>query len=361
MTYTTGPADTRRGLSYAPLDTTTVGSGRNRLRAAASVPAWRAYRESRRHRRPVLACNQTRGDRRRRLRGHDARDDARAPHARDVTTSRSCSSRRARTSRRSPSSTSSPRARRARSSPSCGTRDIFRGLPITVRLRPPRVACTRPRTRVDRRTARTPTATIPYWRLVIATGAIAYVPPVPGLAEHADHDVVGGGRPGAAARASSGSSSAPPRCTTAHERERALSFTVVGGGATGVEIIGTIAAVLPRMIRSLGLRPRRAAAASDRGPARHPLRPARARSACGRGAASRRWASSSCSARSSSSVEDGCAYIESGRAIDADGARLVRRRARRPRRGRVGPGVRQLRPPRRATEVLKATVTTTST
>ena len=36
-----------------------------------------------------------------------------------------------------------------------------------------------------------PTREIPYWRLVVATGAIATVPPVPGLAEHAHHDVVG--------------------------------------------------------------------------------------------------------------------------------------------------------------------------
>ena len=40
------------------------------------------------------------------------------------------------------------------------------------------------------------------------------------------------------------------------ERARMLSFTVVGGGATGVEIVGTLAQMLPKRVRERGLDPR---------------------------------------------------------------------------------------------------------
>ena len=40
------------------------------------------------------------------------------------------------------------------------------------------------------------------------------------------------------------------------ERQRALSTVVVGGGATGVEVVGTIAAVLPPLYEQMGYDPR---------------------------------------------------------------------------------------------------------
>jgi NADH dehydrogenase len=94
-------------------------------------------------------------------------------------------------------------------------------------------------------------ATIPYWRLVIATGAIPTIPPVPGLADRAmtmwsvddalklQHAIETQFRHAVT-------------LTDPVALRRALAVTVVGGGATGVEIIGTIAKRLPPMIRRAG-------------------------------------------------------------------------------------------------------------
>ena len=131
---------------------------------------------------------------------------------------------------------------------------IFRDLPITVCY--DRLEAVHPaENSIDLGPRENPTARVPYWRLVIATGAVSWVPPVPGLAEHAltmwsveDAFMLQRRIERQFRRAAS--------LTDPRERERALSFTVVGGGATGVEIIGTIAAVLPKMIKRSGYDPR---------------------------------------------------------------------------------------------------------
>jgi NADH dehydrogenase len=128
--------------------------------------------------------------------------------------------------------------------------DVLRGLPIKVvhdrldHVLPDDDAVT-----VGPRGA--PVATIGYWRLVIATGAIPFIPPVPGLAERAitmwsvdDALKLQHAIERQFARAVT--------LTDPQARHRALSITVVGGGATGVEIIGTIAKRLPLMIRRSG-------------------------------------------------------------------------------------------------------------
>lgn len=95
---------------------------------------------------------------------------------------------------------------------------------------------------------------VEYWRLVIATGAVAFVPPVPGLAEHAvtmwsveDAQELQRRVDAAFRRAATLSDSAA--------RRRVLSFTVIGGGATGIEIVGTLGQMLPSRARDAGLDP----------------------------------------------------------------------------------------------------------
>ncbi len=95
---------------------------------------------------------------------------------------------------------------------------------------------------------------VEYWRLVLATGAIAFVPPVPGLAEHAvtmwsveDAQELQRRIEAAFKRAA--------KLYTREERSRVLSFTVIGGGATGIEIVGTLGQMLPRRARDAGLDP----------------------------------------------------------------------------------------------------------
>lgn len=131
--------------------------------------------------------------------------------------------------------------------------DVFRGLPIRCvyeRLE---------RVRPDRHTVSvgprgSAVCEIPYWRLAVATGAIATTPPVPGLAEHAITmwSVSDAQRLQRAIEVQFKLAATLPERT---DRERALSFSVVGGGATGVEVIGTIAAALPRMVRRAGMDP----------------------------------------------------------------------------------------------------------
>ncbi len=95
---------------------------------------------------------------------------------------------------------------------------------------------------------------VPYWRLAIATGAIAFVPPVPGLKEHAvtmwsvaDAQEL--------QRRGEAQFRAAVKLKEPAKRIRALSFTVIGGGATGVEIVGTLAQLLPKRMRAFGLDP----------------------------------------------------------------------------------------------------------
>jgi NADH:ubiquinone reductase (H+-translocating) len=192
---------------------------------------------------------------------------------------------------------------------------IFRNLPITVCY--DRLEAIRPAEhRIDIGPREHPTACIPYWRLVVATGAVAWVPPVPGLADHAltmwsvdDAFALQKRIERQFRRAAS--------LTDARERERALSFTVVGGGATGVEIIGTIAAVLPTMIHRSGYDPKELKLrlvegrpdilydlpASQRARARARLERMGVEIICGEKIAR---------------VEGGCAYVESGRCVEAE-------------------------------------------
>jgi NADH dehydrogenase len=131
--------------------------------------------------------------------------------------------------------------------------DIFRGLPIECCYE--RLECIEPsKSFVTVGPRGEDGAAIPYWRLVVATGAIATTPPVPGLKEHAvtmwcvpdAHELQ---------RRIELQFKLAATLPVRADREAALGFTVVGGGATGVEIIGTIAAELPRMIRRAGLDP----------------------------------------------------------------------------------------------------------
>jgi NADH dehydrogenase len=128
--------------------------------------------------------------------------------------------------------------------------DVLRGLPIKIvherleNVLPDENAIT-----IGPRGA--PDARITYWRLVIATGAIPFIPPVPGLAERAITmwSVADAMKLQRAIEKQFGCAA---RLTDPEARHRALSVTVVGGGATGVEIIGTIAKRLPAMIRRAG-------------------------------------------------------------------------------------------------------------
>lgn len=131
--------------------------------------------------------------------------------------------------------------------------DVLRGLPIKVvhdRLEDvvPEESAIKVGPRGD------PHATIGFWRLVIATGAIPTIPPVPGLAEHAITmwSVADALR---LQHAIEEQISRAVILTDPEVRHRALAVTVVGGGATGVEVVGTIARRLPPMLRRAGYDP----------------------------------------------------------------------------------------------------------
>ncbi len=93
-----------------------------------------------------------------------------------------------------------------------------------------------------------------YWRLAICTGAVPRVPPVPGLAENAvtmwsveDAQEL--------QRRVNGQLRLAARMPSAESRREALSITVCGGGATGIEIVGTIGQLLPKRAAEIGLDP----------------------------------------------------------------------------------------------------------
>jgi NADH dehydrogenase len=124
---------------------------------------------------------------------------------------------------------------------------VFKNMPVTV--------CYNTVEEVDP-VARTVTIAdgqvVEYWRLVIATGAIPFVPPVDGLednavtmwsVEDAQHLQQRTDRAFRKAITLSGR----------EDRRAALSFVVIGGGATGVEIAGTMAKVLPERALDHGL------------------------------------------------------------------------------------------------------------
>ncbi|MDI6691776.1 MAG: NAD(P)/FAD-dependent oxidoreductase [Anaerosomatales bacterium] len=94
-----------------------------------------------------------------------------------------------------------------------------------------------------------------YWRLVLATGAVAFVPPVPGLKEHATtiwsvHDAQ------ELQERIQQQFRIAAKTVDREARARALSFAVIGGGATGIEIVGTMAQMLPKRMLDHGLDPR---------------------------------------------------------------------------------------------------------
>lgn len=95
---------------------------------------------------------------------------------------------------------------------------------------------------------------ISYWRLVIASGAIPSLPPIPGLREHAitmwsvDDAQLCQQKAEVAFKEAA-------RIADRERRRARLSFTVVGGGATGVEMMGTMAQLLPKRMRASGLDP----------------------------------------------------------------------------------------------------------
>ncbi len=130
---------------------------------------------------------------------------------------------------------------------------LFKDLPVTVCYN--RVHSIEPeRSAVIVGPREGPHEEVPYWRLVLATGAVAFVPPVPGLKERAVtmwsvHD---------AQELQRRIEAQFRRAATLADREarrQALSFTVIGGGATGIEIVGTLGQMLPKRIREHGLDP----------------------------------------------------------------------------------------------------------
>lgn len=95
---------------------------------------------------------------------------------------------------------------------------------------------------------------VPYWRLVLATGAVPFIPPVPGLAERATTMWSVEDAQALQERIDDAFRSAA-KLADGEARRKLLSFTVVGGGATGVEIVGTLAQMLPRRARDHGIDP----------------------------------------------------------------------------------------------------------
>ena len=193
---------------------------------------------------------------------------------------------------------------------------IFRDLPITVCYDRLEAIHPEEENSVSVGPRQAPTARLPYWRLVVATGAVAAMPPVPGLRENAITMWSVDDAFELQKRIESQFRKAA-RLTDRAAREHALSFTVVGGGATGIEIIGTIAAVLPKMVRHAGFDPSELKArlvegrsdilydlpAPQRARARKRLEKMGVEIICGEKLVR---------------VADECAYLESGRCVEAE-------------------------------------------
>lgn len=96
---------------------------------------------------------------------------------------------------------------------------------------------------------------IGYWRLVLATGAVPHFPPIPGLHDNAVTMWSVEDAQELQSRVDETFHEAL-KVADREERRRVLSFVVIGGGATGIEIVGTLAAMLPKRARTYGLDPK---------------------------------------------------------------------------------------------------------
>jgi NADH dehydrogenase len=127
---------------------------------------------------------------------------------------------------------------------------VLKGLPVhTCFTRAESIDCAR------RTVTTTSGQEFGYWRLVVATGAVPSVPnAVPGLAEHAltMWSVEDAQTLQDQLRAQMKAAAKMPY---AEDRKAALSFTVCGGGATGVEMVGTLGQLLPKRAAQIGLDP----------------------------------------------------------------------------------------------------------
>jgi NADH dehydrogenase len=93
-----------------------------------------------------------------------------------------------------------------------------------------------------------------YWKVVIATGAQPFLPPIPGLAKHAIPVWSIRNISDIHARIGERMETALHEPDTA-KRRALLSYTVIGAGDTGVEVMGTFGAKLPRVAQRFGLDP----------------------------------------------------------------------------------------------------------
>lgn len=97
--------------------------------------------------------------------------------------------------------------------------------------------------------------TYEYWKLVVATGAHAFLPPIPGIEKYAVpiwsmeniyklHDKI------------AEKFELARHETNEDARRTLLTFTVIGGGDTGIEIIGTFGKQLPKLAKLYGVDPK---------------------------------------------------------------------------------------------------------
>lgn len=93
---------------------------------------------------------------------------------------------------------------------------------------------------------------VEYWRAAVCTGAVPTLAPVPGLAERAV-TMWSVGDAQELQRRSNSQLRLAARLPSQEQRREALSFTVCGGGATGVEIVGTMGQLLPKRAAAIGL------------------------------------------------------------------------------------------------------------
>lgn len=91
-----------------------------------------------------------------------------------------------------------------------------------------------------------------YWRLVICTGGVPRIPPIRGLKERAVTMWSVSDAQELQRRVNERLRHAA-RLPTHQQRRDALAFTVCGGGATGIEIVGTMGQLLPKRAVEIGL------------------------------------------------------------------------------------------------------------